>query len=202
MKKYVLIFAGVFVLSFDVFGLNNCGDNLNNNCWDCGKDVAVDNCTARLKDNKLTITSTNGGKMKDYEWTSDPSTLAPWGTEITSVDITGVTSIGDFAFYNCGELKSVNIPNSVTDIGELAFYGCEWLETVILPASIESIGDDAFEDCGELVSVTILATTPPDLGSNAFAWGSQCTIYVPAESVEDYQTEWPDLASRIEAIVE
>ena len=35
-----------------------------------------------------------------------------------------VTSIGNYAFYECKGLTSVTIPNSVTSIGEYAFYDC------------------------------------------------------------------------------
>jgi hypothetical protein len=35
-----------------------------------------------------------------------------------------ITSIGNYAFYNCTGLTSITIPNSVTSIGESAFYGC------------------------------------------------------------------------------
>ena len=35
-----------------------------------------------------------------------------------------VTSIGDFAFYNCSGLTNITIPNSVTYIGSGAFSGC------------------------------------------------------------------------------
>ena len=35
-----------------------------------------------------------------------------------------VTTIGDYAFYNCSTLKSVTIPNNVTTIGDLAFSRC------------------------------------------------------------------------------
>ena len=43
-------------------------------------------------------------------------------TDITIPD--SVTSIGDFAFYNCTSLKSIEIPDSVTSIGSSAFYNC------------------------------------------------------------------------------
>ena len=35
-----------------------------------------------------------------------------------------VTSIGNGTFWNCYELTSITIPNSVTSIGYRAFYGC------------------------------------------------------------------------------
>ena len=35
-----------------------------------------------------------------------------------------VTSIGDYAFYECYYLASITIPNSVTSIGYGAFEGC------------------------------------------------------------------------------
>ena len=35
-----------------------------------------------------------------------------------------VTSIGNFAFLNCTNLTSIDIPNSVTTIKDYAFYNC------------------------------------------------------------------------------
>lgn len=54
-----------------------------------------------------------------------------------------VTSIGDFSFQNCTDLKSVIIPNSVSSIGESAFRGCG-LETIEIPNGVTSIGSRAF----------------------------------------------------------
>ena len=42
----------------------------------------------------------------------------------------GITSIGDWAFYSCSSLNSIEIPNSVTSIGNYAFYGCKSLTDV------------------------------------------------------------------------
>ena len=41
-----------------------------------------------------------------------------------------VTSIGDYAFFDCSGLKSITIPNSVTSIEYHAFYRCTRLKTV------------------------------------------------------------------------
>ena len=66
-----------------------------------------------------------------------------------------VTSIGDYAFYNCSSLTSVTIPNSVTSIGSYAFYGCCGLTSVTIPNSVTSIGEEAFRGCSGLTSVII-----------------------------------------------
>ena len=58
-----------------------------------------------------------------------------------------VTSIGDKAFYDCYQLTSVTIPNSVTSIGESAFYNCNNLTSVTIPNSVTSIGNGAFSGC-------------------------------------------------------
>ncbi len=66
-----------------------------------------------------------------------------------------VTSIGDYAFYNCTGLTSVTILNSVTSISEGAFVNCTGLTSVTIPNSVTSIGDGAFVNCTGLTSVTI-----------------------------------------------
>ena len=50
-----------------------------------------------------------------------------------------VTSIGNYAFYNCSGLTSVTIPNSVTSIGDDAFRGCSGLTSITIPNSVTTI---------------------------------------------------------------
>ena len=66
-----------------------------------------------------------------------------------------VTSIGDWAFYNCSGLTSVTIPNSVTSIGGSAFRDCSGLTSVTIPSSVTSISTYAFLGCSSLTSITI-----------------------------------------------
>ena len=74
----------------------------------------------------------------------------------TSYDIPdGITSIGDYAFYDCSRLTSVIIPDGVTSIGNGAFSSCYRLTSVIIPDGVTSIGDSAFSSCRRLTSVII-----------------------------------------------
>ena len=66
-----------------------------------------------------------------------------------------VTSIGDWAFYYCTNLKNITIPDSVTSIGKDAFRSCTSLKSITIPDSVTSIGDYTFYDCTSLKSVTI-----------------------------------------------
>ena len=42
----------------------------------------------------------------------------------------GITSIGDEAFWGCSNLQEINIPSSVTSIGNNAFYNCSNLQEI------------------------------------------------------------------------
>ena len=64
------------------------------------------------------------------------------GNSVTIPDT--VTSIGEYAFYDCTSLTSVTIPDSVTSIGGSAFSGCTSLTSVTIPDSVTSIGSYAF----------------------------------------------------------
>jgi hypothetical protein len=60
-----------------------------------------------------------------------------------------VTSIGEYAFFDCDGLTSVTIPNSVTSIGNWAFLGCTGLTSVSVPSHTE-IGRKAFPDYAKI----------------------------------------------------
>ncbi len=93
-----------------------------------------------------------------------------------------MTSIGEYAFYNCFGLTSVTIPNSVTSIGSSAFRGCSGLTSVTIPNSVTSIGNEAFENCSGLTSVTI-PNSVTSIGSDAFSLCSGLTSVTIPNSV-------------------
>ncbi|MCI5754080.1 MAG: leucine-rich repeat domain-containing protein, partial [Clostridiales bacterium] len=59
----------------------------------------------------------------------------------------GITSIGDSAFYNCGNLALTSLPDGITRIERNAFYNCQNLALTSLSGGLTSIGDSAFRDC-------------------------------------------------------
>ena len=89
-------------------------------------------------------------------------------TEITNLIIPdGVTSIGNYACYNCDGLTSVTIPIGVTSIGSSAFCYCDGLTSVTIPNGVTSIGGIAFYGCCSLTSVTI-PNSVTSFGNGAF----------------------------------
>ena len=69
-----------------------------------------------------------------------------------------VEIIPDYAFANCPNLKTFNIPSSTRHIGYKAFYGCKSLQSVTIPENVTSIGGLAFAECNNLVDVIFNAT--------------------------------------------
>ncbi len=63
-----------------------------------------------------------------------------------------VTSIGDYAFYNCNSLTSIVIPEGVTSIGYYAFYQCTAATSINIPTTVTSIGEYAFSRSGITVA--------------------------------------------------
>lgn len=67
----------------------------------------------------------------------------------------GVTSIGNYAFYQCYSLTSITVPNSVTSIGSNAFQNCYALISITVQDGVTSIGASTFNNCYALTSITI-----------------------------------------------
>lgn len=66
-----------------------------------------------------------------------------------------VSSIGDYAFYNCKKVSNVNLPCSISIIGSNAYNGCENLTHYIVPDSVKIIKSSAFQNCRNLESIFI-----------------------------------------------
>lgn len=93
------------------------------------------------------------GVMDDYSyWTS-----VPWyshSDEITNILIDrNVATIGEYAFSNLKNLKTVSLPQSLKLINSYAFYNCKDLEQVEIPSSVTYIGYNVFKDCRALNNI-------------------------------------------------
>ena len=112
-----------------------------------------------------------------------------------------VTTIGQWAFYSCISLASIDIPNSVTTIGEFAFAYCFSLASVNIGESVTTIGLGAFIYCYYITSVTCLAKECPvcdkGLWNNIFSVFDTATLYVPKQSIDAYKTTdpWSDFVN-------
>ena len=95
-------------------------------------------------------------------------------TEITSFEelqyFTGLTSISNYAFYNCNNLSgSLYIPNSVTMIGSSAFDGCSgFTGDLYIPNSVTEIGDWAFADCYGFTGGLTISNSVTTIGVGVF----------------------------------
>ena len=83
----------------------------------CGENVSFELNASGV----LTITGT--GPMTDYY-----SNTFPWFEKRNDVKKVivgeGVTSLGNYAFYQCNNLVSVSLPSTITRIGDYTFYYC------------------------------------------------------------------------------
>ena len=78
-----------------------------------------------------------------------------------------ITSIENFAFYQCSSFTELFIPASVKSIASSAFEDCTGLTALSLNDGLESIGDSAFKGCTGLTILTIPATVN-EIKQNAF----------------------------------
>ena len=79
--------------------------------------------------------------------------FAPCGLDSYTIP-SGVTGIGDCAFFECEDLQSLVLPNGLITIGDDAFTLCSSLETLDIPQTVTTIGQSAFARCNSLVSFT------------------------------------------------
>ena len=113
-----------------------------------------------------TLTISGKGAMKNYDANNSP--VAQKTDSVKKVVIQeGVTSIGDYAFFDCSNLTDITIPESVTSIEECAFQNCSSLTDITIPGSVTSIGECAFQGCSSLTSIEIPSSVT-SIGDDAF----------------------------------
>ncbi len=75
-------------------------------------------------------------------------------TKLVFADNSVLNEIGNGAFYNCGSLKSISIPNEVTAIGANTFENCYSLSYVIFKGK-ENLRTKTFRNRSKMTIITI-----------------------------------------------
>lgn len=123
--------------------------------WNWGGGLAVKNKSIGYYSGNIVIPS-----IVEYNNFNYPVTAVQGGAFYNCTNLISVTlpdsieSIGDGAFNNCTSLLSVNIPNSITSISQTTFKYCSSLTSINLPNSITMIGSFAFSGCTSLVNIS------------------------------------------------
>ena len=118
-----------------------------------------------------------GAIVPIYTYTLDDAnraTITGYSGNATALYIPGeidgheVVAIGDSAFENRTDLRTVMIPDSVTEIEAYSFNNCTNLSNVTLSKNLESMGSSAFGNCDGLTQIEI----PKSLESCDISYGS------------------------------
>ena len=167
---------------------------------------------------KTVAVTSNDGRYNSFKYRGEiiiPSTVSFAGITYN------VTEIAWYAFYQCYDLTSVVIPNTINSIGGYAFSNCSKLTSITLPNSIdkierstfmysgltsiqipenvESIGDYAFYNCEELRTISLGNVT--SIGNYAFSItpnyssGNLNVVEIPSSviSIGDYAFEYQSI---------
>ncbi|MBQ3753160.1 MAG: leucine-rich repeat domain-containing protein [Prevotella sp.] len=108
--------------------------------------------------------------------------------DLIDIQFNGQTNIGYESFADCVSLKTLNVPEGVETLVTSCFANCKGLTSITLPTTLMTIARP-FDGCTNVTELTSLAATPPypnnaDVGSFS---KEGCTLYVPQQSVEEYQ---------------
>ena len=133
--------------------------------------------------NKLEIIGNPAEPVEISNYSTD--SRAPWYTYkdyVKQITITGVSRIGDYAFYNLHYVTKIDFGSSLKEIGKFAFAFCggsvDFTKTspisLSIPEGVTAIGESAFECCSILSSVT-LPHSIESVGDRAFAYSSNLT---------------------------
>lgn len=97
-------------------------------------------------------------------------------TQVTSFSLPNtITTISARAFLGCTSLTgTLTIPNAVTIIGDNAYQGCSGFTELVMNNSLSIIGDGAFYQCSGLTGDLIFPSSVTKIGSTTF---EACTGY-------------------------
>ena len=116
----------------------------------------------------------------------------------------GLKEIASDTFTNCISLEEINFPEGLETLNEFACYNCTSLKSISFGSKIKHIQYQAF-DATCLQSISINATTPPELDSNTLntpniTRNGLIKVYIPAGTKALYEEAWKTELDAIEFI--
>lgn len=172
MLVLAVIMSCVPIIGFaEELASGTCGDNLT---W--------------VIDDEGTLTVSGTGDMENY----DEKNVAPWnlaGVEKVVIK-DGVTSIGDYAFYNVSISSGIELPDSLERIGKGAFGYCyASFANIDIPSNVTSISDDAFEFLSNVKAINVAEENKNYSSADGVLFNKDKTKlmrYAPGKSDESY----------------
>lgn len=148
--RKIVIFASVILALTTLLALSVSAEDM------LEEGVCGESITWTLNLNTGELILTGSGAMPDY---GGENGSAPWYSQrdlIKSVTVwDGITTLGDYAFFNCRSLTDVTLPSGLQAVGDNVFSNCRALTEIELPARISSLGTGIFSGCNTLETVTL-----------------------------------------------
>lgn len=169
------------ISSIDRSAFNSCSD-IKKITMPIDATLTYDSFSGVNKVEEVIITAGNTGVLKStytyYPWYISRKVL----NKVTLQE--GIMSIGKQMFYECSNIQSIIIPNSVTVIDYGAFMSCTGLTTINIPHGVTDIEGSAFMSCSNLNTIYI-PNTITRIATEAFYSTSLTDVYY-----EGTEEEW------------
>lgn len=86
-------------------------------------------------------------------------------------NVSQLTNIGDYAFYNCLNLDTALIPSQIETIGNYSFAYCKNVVNLAIPQGVTGLGNYAFYHCESLPVITVPSSVDKNqIGTHVFAY--------------------------------
>lgn len=130
---------------------------------------------------KLTVEVTYGGSIMNKNSIKPQGQIEIPAKVKHNGKVYSITAIGQKAFANATELKTIVLPIGIKEIKDFAFENCSKLNSIIMPGAQVKFGQGTFFLCSNIEAVTFGSDwTQIDLA--IFRWSDKIQeIYIPAK---------------------
>ncbi len=181
------------------FAFIDCGNNLTVNIADpeswCQMEIAHEHSSPLAHAKKVLVHDVETDKIEIPEGVTSIGNYTFYQCQcIKSLTIPAtVKAIGSSAFEDCTALTSLSLSEGLETIGGSAFQGCTGLTTLSIPSTVKTIKINGFNNCKGITDVYCYAESVPTTDEHAFDGTptEKSTLHVPADAIEAYKAAWP-----------